>query len=437
MYYFIRSFELLDLVLIKDILGDSFKLERSTSDDSSELAVPKTSFQVENGIKRQKTNVYSPIKDLFRPEQDFDDDIILSLDGFFDSLSTEYKSPENVSKIEKNKAAKSSKKIKSAKTNMASVVIAAVSQFTLKFDDYISNPDSKKSLIDGTISQVLCNKYPDILNMEVKLSTFNSEMSKKPSSSQQSTDLISALKCADYYNDQILSVINVPAQSPIFGELPRISNTAFKDNHYFENSSNLISKSSYLHASKQNMESPQNLKNDAFRLTIAILKDVFKIENFYSHQIKAFDAIANRNSNILISTNTASGKSIIFYFAILMSVLNRIKSQKHSQRRPTAMLVFPFKALSQNQFSVLTKLFSCPLVKENEFGLSIDDIVVDVFDGDTNSDLRRVIPSRVDVLITNPDSLHHSILPNFKKWHRFISNLSLVIVDGNNYFFSL
>ena len=75
------------------------------------------------------------------------------------------------------------------------------------------------------------------------------------------------------------------------------------------------------------------------------------------------------------------------------------------------------------------------------------DIVCGVCDGDTGTSDREFLRNFGSIIISNPDMLHYSILPQViyicnqnlyyrsndvfqhKKWKRFISNLKYVIID--------
>lgn len=52
-----------------------------------------------------------------------------------------------------------------------------------------------------------------------------------------------------------------------------------------------------------------------------------------------------------------------------------------------------------------------------------------MYDGDTPFELRESIRKRVQLLITNPDMLHLSILPAHESFARFLSHLKLVVMD--------
>jgi DEAD/DEAH box helicase domain-containing protein len=52
------------------------------------------------------------------------------------------------------------------------------------------------------------------------------------------------------------------------------------------------------------------------------------------------------------------------------------------------------------------------------------------FDGDTKFETRKAIINEADIIFTNPDMLHISILPNLSEWRDYLMNLKYVVVDG-------
>lgn len=134
------------------------------------------------------------------------------------------------------------------------------------------------------------------------------------------------------------------------------------------------------------------------------------IKGFYSHQAEALDAI-HRGENVIISTSTSSGKSLIYQ----IPVLNILENVPQS----TAMYIFPTKALAQDQKRSFQTLM-------NKMGLHA---LVDTYDGDTESDKRANIKHNARVIFTNPDMLHTSILPNHQAWRHFLLHLRFVVID--------
>ncbi|KAF8964071.1 DEAD/H helicase [Flammula alnicola] len=146
-----------------------------------------------------------------------------------------------------------------------------------------------------------------------------------------------------------------------------------------------------------------------------------KIRSLYSHQVAAIDAI-RRGKHVVVSTSTASGKSVIYQIPLLMSL------EEDSDAR--AILVFPTKALAQDQKASLERLFQmCP---------GLDHLkVVATYDGDTPQETRAEIRDTASVILTNFDTLHASILPNEEKWRSFLKRLKILAVDELHYYTGL
>ncbi|MCB1192442.1 MAG: DEAD/DEAH box helicase [Leptospiraceae bacterium] len=132
----------------------------------------------------------------------------------------------------------------------------------------------------------------------------------------------------------------------------------------------------------------------------------------YSHQLAAFDSISQKK-NVVLVTNTASGKTLSF----LLPLLNDYSNAKTPF---TSILMYPTKALSRDQENTLRKLVES-VCEQNKIG---------TYDGDTPQEERTNILKKADFLITNPDMLHSGILPNHnRKWKGFLSRLRYVVVD--------
>ncbi|KAI8878373.1 P-loop containing nucleoside triphosphate hydrolase protein [Backusella circina FSU 941] len=100
------------------------------------------------------------------------------------------------------------------------------------------------------------------------------------------------------------------------------------------------------------------------------------IKQLYIHQTEALNGLCN-HQNVIVSTSTASGKSLIYQIPVLESLL-RNKNTK-------AIYLFPTKALAQDQ----KRAFQALLDKIP----SLSDIKIDTFDGDTPTEQRRFIRS--------------------------------------------
>lgn len=136
------------------------------------------------------------------------------------------------------------------------------------------------------------------------------------------------------------------------------------------------------------------------------------IVQLYSHQSEAINNLY-AGYNVIVSTSTSSGKSLIYQIPMLHEL--------ELDRRSRGMYIFPTKALAQDQRRSMREL----LQRMPGF----NDIVVDTFDGDTAMSDRNLIRDEARIIFTNPDMLHITILPQEEKWRVFLQNLKLVVVD--------
>ncbi|OBZ75158.1 putative ATP-dependent helicase HRQ1 [Grifola frondosa] len=150
------------------------------------------------------------------------------------------------------------------------------------------------------------------------------------------------------------------------------------------------------------------------------LSDSRKITSLYTHQVAAITALFEGKS-VIVSTSTASGKSIIYQVPVLQAL--------EEDPRSTAMFIYPTKALAQDQKGALEQLlFSCR---------GLEHIKVSTYDGDTPQEQRAGIRETASIIFTNFDMIHASILPHEDLWRRFLKNLKLVAVDELHYYFNI
>jgi DEAD/DEAH box helicase domain-containing protein len=138
------------------------------------------------------------------------------------------------------------------------------------------------------------------------------------------------------------------------------------------------------------------------------------ITELYSHQAAAV-AHAMAGDHVVVTTPTASGKTICYNVPVLNSILTDPATR--------ALYLFPTKALAQDQLAELDRL--AQVINESA-GL---DLGVFTYDGDTPQDARRAIRARAQVILTNPDMLHSGILPHHPKWARLFENLRFIVID--------
>ena len=131
----------------------------------------------------------------------------------------------------------------------------------------------------------------------------------------------------------------------------------------------------------------------------------------YTHQAEAVND-ARQGRNVMVSTSSASGKTLCYNIPVLEAML--------TERGSRALYLFPTKALAQDQLRGLQELFCLPPLRAEEFA---------TFDGDTPQAERPEIRKRARIILTNPDMLHIGILPNHQSWSRLLRHLRYVVVD--------
>ena len=141
------------------------------------------------------------------------------------------------------------------------------------------------------------------------------------------------------------------------------------------------------------------------------------IERPYVHQAQAMEA-ALADDHVVLSTSTASGKTLAYNVPVLNTLLNDPEA--------CALYLFPTKALAHDQIANLKALVASLQAQTEKISAPI---TVRPYDGDTPTSHRSTIRSEARLLITNPDMLHVGILPHHTRWMRFFSNLRYVVLD--------
>ncbi|MBI5557339.1 MAG: DEAD/DEAH box helicase [Deltaproteobacteria bacterium] len=137
------------------------------------------------------------------------------------------------------------------------------------------------------------------------------------------------------------------------------------------------------------------------------------IGSLYSHQTAAI-AMIRQGRDVMVATPTASGKSLIYNLPVFETVMG--------QPAASALYLFPLKALAQDQLRTLSEL-AAGLPEQQRPRAA-------VFDGDTSSYHRRKLRDNPpNILISNPDMLHLSMLAFHGHWSQFWANLSHVVID--------
>ncbi|MDF8264781.1 DEAD/DEAH box helicase [Luteipulveratus flavus] len=137
------------------------------------------------------------------------------------------------------------------------------------------------------------------------------------------------------------------------------------------------------------------------------------LTRLWSHQREAAD-LAYEGEHVIVSTGTASGKSLAYLLPILSAASDGTTAA--SGRGATALYLSPTKALAADQLARIG-------------GWAVPGVRAATYDGDTAADERRWIRDHAQIVLTNPDLLHHSLLPNHERWAPFLRSLRYVVVD--------
>ncbi len=136
------------------------------------------------------------------------------------------------------------------------------------------------------------------------------------------------------------------------------------------------------------------------------------IKKLYRHQAQAIDLI-RKHRHVMVATPTASGKTLVYDLPVLEHLL--------ADPDATALYIFPLKALAQDQLQTFEGLAA---------HLKPFRPTVAIYDGDTSAYRRkRIRQAPPNVVITNPEMLHLSLLAYHNKWAPFWSRLRTVVVD--------
>ena len=131
------------------------------------------------------------------------------------------------------------------------------------------------------------------------------------------------------------------------------------------------------------------------------------VRTLYAHQLEALRA--SETEDIVVTSATASGKSLAFNMPVLDAIARDPQGAK-------ALYLYPTKALAQDQARKL-------------FEIAPGGLRHAIYDGDTPREERPAIRRRSNLILTNPDMVHVSVLPHHKRWAELIAKLRYVVVD--------
>ena len=127
----------------------------------------------------------------------------------------------------------------------------------------------------------------------------------------------------------------------------------------------------------------------------------------WEHQAAAA-AHAFAGRSVVLSTGTASGKSLGYQLPVLATLLQ--------EERATALYLAPTKALAADQLRSLRSLV-------------LPSVRAAAYDGDTPVEERDWVRAHARLVLTNPDMLHRGLLPAHGRWSSFFRRLRYVVID--------
>ncbi|WP_420813707.1 DEAD/DEAH box helicase [Planosporangium thailandense] len=127
----------------------------------------------------------------------------------------------------------------------------------------------------------------------------------------------------------------------------------------------------------------------------------------WEHQARAADLL-HSGRHVVVATGTASGKSLAYQLPTLAHLLD--------DPRATVLYLAPTKALAADQLRTLA-------------ALDLPGVRPAGYDGDTPREEREWVRQHARFVLTNPDMLHHGILPGHGAWTTFLRRLAYVVVD--------
>ncbi len=137
----------------------------------------------------------------------------------------------------------------------------------------------------------------------------------------------------------------------------------------------------------------------------------------WSHQSAAAE-LAYAGRHVVVSTGTASGKSLAYQ----LPVLNALATDP----RARVLYLSPTKALGHDQLRAAHALTAAIP--------RLHDVAPTAYDGDSPPEVRRFARERSRWLFSNPDMIHLSMLRNHARWAILLRGLRFVVVDECHYY---
>ncbi|ROP44564.1 DEAD/DEAH box helicase [Pseudokineococcus lusitanus] len=134
----------------------------------------------------------------------------------------------------------------------------------------------------------------------------------------------------------------------------------------------------------------------------------------WEHQARAADLL-HAGRSVVLATGTASGKSLGYWLPALTAARGH-GSAATAWLGGATLYLSPTKALAADQLAALE-------------ALAVPGVTAAVCDGDTPAEERAWVRRHADVVLTNPDMLSRSLLPDHARWRLLLRRLRYVVVD--------
>nr|WP_242681394.1 DEAD/DEAH box helicase [Tessaracoccus sp. SD287] len=145
----------------------------------------------------------------------------------------------------------------------------------------------------------------------------------------------------------------------------------------------------------------------------------------WSHQVEVAE-LAHAGRHVAICTSTASGKTLAYLLPIMAATASTepslgraVSDRRHritTTRPHTALYLSPTKALAHDQYRAAR-------------ALGPDRWRVATLDGDSDQAERRFARDHAEFVLSNPDMVHLSVLPQHTRWAALLGSLRYVVVD--------
>lgn len=137
------------------------------------------------------------------------------------------------------------------------------------------------------------------------------------------------------------------------------------------------------------------------------------ITSLWTHQVQAAEA-AEAGRHVVVATGTASGKTLAYLLPAATAALQ--DGAGGWRTAATTLYLSPTKALAADQERRLTEL-------------AVPGLRTGTVDGDATREQRDWVRDHAHVVLSNPDLLAHSMLPDHHRWSRVLRHLRYVVVD--------